>query len=318
MSPTKKTDERLPSAGALKLLRPPTEAMLFDAETAKAAQELDRMLKRGTGNKQTTRAVLDALNVGSPVLYTRGGGFGATTVVEGPSFLEALRGLYVPVEALPEFLPASQRYMHEQTWPGAVGSTAAYKRNGKLTAIQSVHTTVSSESSWAGVYASFRPDQARFGKLGRVTIDPEVYWTGRDILDPNFTWTANIDGHIWFNYRIWTVVYEFNVASKQYEPLLSNRSAVATTVAQSNWHIVGGGESGHGGALRNSEGALAFVVEPNRTYLFGVVAQMQVQHSLRRSDGQPIPQPSGSDLTAYGLLKADVPAIYMSHVVLAK
>jgi hypothetical protein len=75
---------------------------------------------------------------------------------------------------------------------------------------------------------------------------------------------------------------------------------------------------GHGGALRNGDGALAFVVEPDRTYLFGVVAQMQVSHSLRRTDGRPIPQPSGADLTAYGLLKADVPAIYMSHVVLAQ
>jgi len=45
---------------------------------------------------------------------------------------------------------------------------------------------------------------------------------------------------------------------------------------------------------------------------------MQVSHSLRRTDGRPIPQPSGTDLSAYGLLKADVPAIYMSHVVLNK
>jgi hypothetical protein len=44
---------------------------------------------------------------------------------------------------------------------------------------------------------------------------------------------------------------------------------------------------------------------------------MRVSHSLRRTDRQPIPQPSGEQLTAYGLFKADVPAMYLSHVVLA-
>jgi hypothetical protein len=208
--------------------------------------------------------------------------------------------------------------MHDQIWTGPVGSAAAYKNNGKLTSIQSTDTAVSSESTWSGVYASFRPDQARFGILSRITIEPEVSWTGRDLLDVNHTWNANIDGYIRFDYRIWTVAYELNVATGQYEPLLSNRSALATTVAQSTWHIVGGGQMGHSGALRNGAGALAFVVERSRTYLFGVVAEMRVSHSLRRTDGQPIPQPPGTDLTAYGLLKADVPAIYMSHVVLAK
>jgi hypothetical protein len=168
------------------------------------------------------------------------------------------------------------------------------------------------------VYASFRPNQARYGRLSRVTIDPEVYWTGRDILDVSHVWNHMIDGQIWFDYRIWTVVYQFNVANGRYEPLLSDQSARATTVGHSVWHIGGGGGmGGKNGTLADGAGVLAFVVEPNRTYIFGVVAQMQVSHSLRRTDGQPIRQPSLGELNAYGLLKADVPAIYMSHVVLA-
>jgi hypothetical protein len=258
------------------------------------------------------------LNAGPPVMYNRGGGFAGAARDIGTSILDGLLGLYVPVDAVPAWLPPSQRYVHEQTWTGPAGAAVAYKHNGKLTSIQSTNTTVSSESAWSGVYASLRSERARFGTLSRVTIEPEVNWTGRDLLDVNHVWNANIDGHIWFDYRIWTVVYQLNVVTGQYEPLLSNRSALATKVARSTWHIYGGGLIGHGGTLRNGAGELAFVVEPDRTYLFGVVAQMQVSHSLRRTDGRPIPQPSGADLTAYGLLKADVPAIYMSHVVLAQ
>ncbi len=53
-------------------------------------------------------------------------------------------------------------------------------------------------------------------------------------------------------------------------------------------------------------------------YLFGVVTEMRVSHSLRRTDGEPIPQPRLEELTAYGLFKAEVPAMYLSHVVLAQ
>lgn len=317
MSPNEKTDA--PHDGALELLQPPTAAMLLEPDTADATQRLDQYFKHGTADAQTVQAVLDALNGGPPLTYTRGGGSGAASVVDvRPSILDAILGLYVPVEAEPAWVPASQRYIHEQRWSGSQGSSAAYKRNGKLTCIQGTNTTVGSESTWAGVYASFRPNQARFGRRSRVTIDPEVYWTGRDILDVSHVWNRMIDGQIWFDYRIWTVVYQFNVADGRYERL-PNQSARATTVGNSRWHIRGGGGmSGMGGTLPNGAGVLAFVVEPNRTYVFGVVVQMQVSHSLRRTDGQPIPQPSlgGNELTAYGLLKADVPAIYMSHVVL--
>ena len=303
---------------AVEQLGPPNDDMLFEPESAHATRQIDGLFKNGSDADHATHAALEVLNAGPPVMYTRGGGFAGAARNIGTSLLDDLLGLYVPIDAVPAWLPLSQRYMHEQAWMGPAGAAVAHKHNGKLTSIQSTNTTVTSESAWSGVYASFRPERARFGTLSRVTVEPEVEWTGRDLLDVNHAWNADIDGHIWFDYRLWTVVYELNVVTGRYEPLLSNRSALATTVARSTWHIVGGGQMGHGGALRNGDGALAFVVEPDRTYLFGVVAQMQVSHSLRRTDGRPIPQPSGADLTAYGLLKADVPAIYMSHVVLAQ
>jgi hypothetical protein len=310
--------ERSHSA-ALERLRPPTEEMLLEPEGARAARAIDRMLKDGSGTEAATQAVLEELNAGPPVMYTRGGGFAGAARDIGTSILDGLLGLYVPVDAVPVWLPPSQRYMHEQTWWTApAGAAVAHKSNGKLTSIQGPNTTVVTESAWSGVYASLRSERARFGTLSRVTIEPEVNWTSRDSLDVNRVWNSNIDGHIWFDYRIWTVVYQLNVVTGQYEPLLSNRSALATSVAHSIWHIVGGGQMSRSGTLRNGAGALAFVVEPDRTYLFGVVAQTQVSHSLRRTDRRPIPQPSGADLTAWGLLKADVPAIYMSHVVLAQ
>jgi len=320
MTSTDKTDASALTAEALTRLTPPTDAMLFDRETGKAIEELDRIHKRGPADARSAQEVLEALNAGPPVMYTRGGGFGLGTVVDAgtSSFLDAFLGLYVPVEGKPTWLPASQRYMHEQTWMNATSSAVAHKTNGKLAATQSVDTTVGSESAWAGVYASFQPEPERFGTLSRVTIDPEITWTGRDILDFNPVWSDNIDGFISFTYRLWTVVYELNIANGQWEPLLSNQSAAAKTVAQSTWHINSGGAMGHAGQLRNGDAALAFVVEPGRTYLFGVVAQMWMSHSLQRTDGQPIPQPSATDLYTYGTFKLDVPAMYMSHLVLAK
>ena len=42
---------------------------------------------------------------------------------------------------------------------------------------------------------------ARFGTLSRVTVEPDVHWTGRDVLDVSHVWNANIDGSIAFDYR---------------------------------------------------------------------------------------------------------------------
>lgn len=302
---------------ALEELAPPNEAMLLDAKTAAAVNEFDRIRRSTSEDARATVAALHILNDGPPLMHTRGGVGAGAVYNPRVSILGLLLGIYAPVEAEPSWLPATQRYVHEQTWSGARGSAAAYKRNGRLITTQNVNTTVGSESTWAGVYASFRPERARFGTLARVTIDPEITWTGRDLLDVSFVWNRSIDGHIWFDYRIWTVVYQLNVANGQWERLLSNQSARTTTVAQSSWHINSGGLYGHSGDLRDGAAALSFVVEPDRTYLFGVLAEMRMSHSLRRIDREPIPQPSLADLNAYGLFKADVPAIYMQHVVLA-
>jgi len=91
-----------------------------------------------------------ALNDGPPILATRGGRFSTGIDVSG-SWFDALSGLYLPEEGLPSWLPASQRYVHDQIWTGPMGSASASKRNGKLTSIQSVNTRVASESFWAGV-----------------------------------------------------------------------------------------------------------------------------------------------------------------------
>ncbi len=311
-------DQGAAGASTTQSLDSPTADVLFDGETTAAVRELDRIFQDGTFDQRATSAVVEKLNDAPPIMYTRGGAFADRIGVNsGGSILELLRGIYVPVEAEPAWLPASQRYIHEQIWTAPMGSASAYKRNGKLTCIQSVDTTVPSESTSAGVYASFRADRARFGTLSRVTVDPEIHWTGRDLLDVNHVWAEKVDGRIWFDYRLWTRVYQLNPVSGGWEPLLSNRSAVVTTVARADWGIVGGGVYGHGGSLTDGDAALSFVVEPDRTYLFGVVAQIQVSQSLRRIDHQPIPQPALSDLNAYALFKVDVPAMYLSHVVLA-
>jgi hypothetical protein len=78
-------------------------------------------------------------------MYNRGGGFAGAARDIGSSMLDGLLGLYVPIDAVPAWLPESQRYMHEQTWTGPAGAAVAHKHNGKLTSIQSAHTTVLSD-----------------------------------------------------------------------------------------------------------------------------------------------------------------------------
>lgn len=312
------TDVYAIATGALDELTPPTTAMLFDGAAAGAIEELDRARASGQLDEAATEAALKKLNDGPPLLPTRGGTSVVGTVADiGSSFLDLMHGVFVPVEGEPSWLPAAQRYVHDEVWRTAQGSGSAYKRNGKLTAIQGVDTTVRTASTSAGVYASFQPHGDRFGKLSRVTIDPDIAWTGRDLIDVNHVWNAQIDGRIWFDYRIWTVVYELNIATGGWDPLPTNASARSISVASASWHIASGGLTGHSGRLHDGAAALSFVVEPQRTYLFGVVAEMRVSHSLRRIDRQPIPQPALSDLSCYALFKADVPAMYMSHVVLA-
>lgn len=317
------TTQNAPDAGSvhhagLEGLAPPAQSMLLDTEIAQATTELDRLFKGDVRDERAVLGVVDRLSEGSPTMYTRGGGgLGARRAFEPVSYLDALLGIYVPVDGEPTWLPTSQRYMHDQIWTGPLGSASANRNNGKLTCVQSVDTTVASESAWAGVYAQFRADPARYGKISRVTVDPEIHWTGRDMLDVDHRWNAQIDGTMWFDYRLWTVVYRLDVVSGQWEPLLSNRSAVTTTVASASWHVVGGGEYGHSGSIRNGEASLAFIAEPTTTYLFGVLAELRVSHSLRRTDNRPIPQPRLDELNAYGLFKAEVSAMYLSHVVLA-
>src|SRR5262245_2389928 len=97
MTSSDKTDERALTAEDLTRLTPPADAMLFDRETDKAIEELDRIYKRDPADARSAQSVLEALNAGPPVMYTRGGGFGVGTLVDAgtSSFLDAFLGLYI-------------------------------------------------------------------------------------------------------------------------------------------------------------------------------------------------------------------------------
>src|SRR5918995_209006 len=105
-------------SAALEQLGPPNEEMLLEPEGARAVRETDRLFKDGSGAEDATQAALEVLNAGPPVMYNRGGGFAGAARDIGTSILDGLLGLYVPIDAVPAWLPPSQRYMHEQTWTG--------------------------------------------------------------------------------------------------------------------------------------------------------------------------------------------------------
>jgi hypothetical protein len=108
------------------------------------------------------------------------------------------------------------------------------------------------------------------------------------------------------------------VATNAFEPL-QNNSAVNTTVF--HWSLNGPGsmpfaQSGHFAA---GSFALECIVDPARTYLFGVVARTQILHNLTHADGPPhqLQEPGPGQFNTFGILNATVPEMWISHTILA-
>ena len=197
-------------------------------------------------------------------MHTMGGKSSFVSIRDRVSVEELLSGLYLPTDDPAFYVPPQRRYFDNQIAAGALGSASAYKNNGNLTAIQSVDLHASDESTYAGVFISFKTDLANYGQVSLVTFQPDLDWTYRDFLDSNPVWTdrvAHLDGWLKFTAYVWLTGYELNVATNKFEPL-SPPSGISYKVNQSTWWVseLGGGAAS--GNLRNGAATFKFIVSP--------------------------------------------------------
>ena len=306
---------------ALAQLKPPTEGMLLDRQTAGVLRKLDTALKRGRGITPEVRKLVDGLGSGaSPIMYTRGGTSSRfVSIRDRLSLTELLSHLYLPTDDPTPWVPPQRRYFDNQIAWGAAGSASAYKNNGKLTTIQSVDLNSNDESTWAGVFIYFRTDLANYGQVSQITFQPDIDWTFRDWMDSNPVWTdrvAHLNGWVRFIAYVWLTGYEFNVATNKFETL-TPPSGASYQVHSNTWWVSSLGSSAGSGSLRNGAATFKFIASPARLYALGAWIQLRASHTVKNAQGGPIPQPGPEDFTEYALFKAVVPEMWLDHQVFA-
>lgn len=308
---------------AVKYLSQPTEAMILDEDLRRVAPNIDALLACGNLGAEELQAQMAALGAKmAPLTHLRGGTFTSPFAERSmSSILSILQGLYLPVGTADLLVPATRRYRHAQTWPslsGSSGSAVASIDSGKLITIQSATLATRAPSTWAGIYIGLRTELATHGQLSRITFQPEIDWIARHYVDIDQVWKARVDGSITFTNRIWLVAYEYNIATRQFEPL-TGTSARAIEAARSFWYVNSLGMSAYSGRLRDAAANFQFIASPSRDYLLGVVLEAQASQDLRSTDaGRPIQPPNPNQFIVYTLFKADVPAMWVSHEVLAR
>lgn len=319
-NPASLTDTPLQSA--LECLAPPAEDLLLDENLRHVAPKIDVLLAEGLAGSETLQAHIAVLGKATTPLTPLRGGTAVSSIADRSlsSIVSLLQGLYLPVDTPGVLVPPHRRYWHAQTWPaveGSSGSAAAYIESGKLITIQSATLSASQTSTWAGLYIRYRTDLATHGQVSRISYQPEIDWIARHHFDIDFVWRSRVDGNIAFANRIWLVAYEYNAASRRYEAL-TGTSARVVEVVNSVRYITSSGMWAYSGSLHDDAG-FQFIASPARDYLLGVVLENRCWHNLRSADaGQPIRPPNPNEFVVYSLFKAEVPAMWVSHQVLAR
>jgi hypothetical protein len=306
----------------LAALPPPDDGSLLDKLTAKTVRELDRILSHAGKNSRLVKAQLDALTATAPPLQVRGGflPLAGVTSVRQPigSISDLLSGLYLPVDAPNAMVPLERRYNTPQTWTSSMnGGASANEKLGNLLSSQFVNLSAGKESSWAAFDIVFPTTVAKHGRLCRVTLDAELDWQARHLVDVNFVWNTRLDGTMFFRSNIWLDAWEMNPSAGGLARVAAP-SSVKFEVLYGSWYINSGGMEARSGSLRNGAASFQFLATPPRTYVMRVLTESRSSHTIRNVDGGPIPPPKSGDFVAYNLTKASVAEMWVSYEVLTR
>ncbi len=301
---------------ALIKLQPPEEDSILSRELRSSNAAVERLLSRyPAGSAELKRQLVreqKTMGGGGSGLSLYDKGIGIST-----KWISFWNWLYLPVDS-PRPALSSNRYAHDQVWLGKHGVANASKKTGRSFAYTIANHKVNNDATWAGIYIQLTTTTAEHGKLSLARFEPTVEWSGLAKFKVDWEWGRDVAGttHIFGN--LWLVAYVFNPATRAYEPLLNNASR---KVPLFHGSFNGAGMSGipHNGRFEGAPAQLQCIIEPARTYLFGVVTQVRISHNLLPAHpSRPIPQPQPGQFMAYGTIDANIPDMWLSHQVLTR
>lgn len=300
---------------ALTTIRPPTEESLLSRELQASNKAIERLLSRyPVDSVEFQRGVVREQR-------TMGGHGGGLPLYDAriglsPKWISYLNWLYLPVGSSRAALP-SHRYVHDQVWPGRHGVANASKVTGRSFAYTIANHKVNNDATWAGLYIQLTTTSAEHGKLSIARFEPTIEWSGLAKFKVDWDWGREVAGTIHIFGNLWLVAYVFNPATRAYEPLMNN-SSLKVPLFHGSFNGSGMYGTPYNGRFDGAPAQLQCIIEPARTYLFGVVTQVRISHNLLPAHpSRPIPQPQTGQFVAYGTIDAAIPEMWLSHQVLA-
>jgi hypothetical protein len=299
-------------------LQPPSEDLLLPPRMLANARKLDSALQHESLDSPHIRRMVDEftrheVGQGQRVMGGRSTRLSPFARVDQiSSYMDFLNSLYVPTASKTPVLPGHYYYL-DQAWQPSLGGAAASKVNGNLSNYSIANVSKTVDSSYAGVYILVPTDKENFGTLSRITFEPGGTWNGKLLFNTDWDWARNVAGSIRITGRLWLVAYEYNVATRTFDPLLNNSATSKDVIFGSATGSVYYSPT-QSGALDNF--ALQFIAEPSRQYLLGVVAQVQIMHNLTDDRGKPLGPPPQGAFTCYGILNTMVDAMYVTKKIL--
>ncbi len=310
--PTKQNNSqtRKPSTAALrdaiKQLGPPSRPL-----PARQQSNLQQLIARGARNAEID-AVLKRAGWRDPMPTHTMGGHPAFNVSRISLLTHLLDTLYLPVDDLAWYVPRSHRYISGQVW----GHGVALNTNGYLRVNQYVDINQSSIQSTAGLYSQIFTTPADYGQVSQGTFEPEINWNAVGAIAINPPWGSNVWGGVAVIGRIWLAAYEFNIATSEFE----EKIAVPHQLFNDYLNGLASMPIKYSGSFSVGTSPLKYILDPARTYWLGALIEVEVRQDFwagQANNKKKPPAPSLADLTAYAVLTADVPAMWIEHTVLA-
>jgi hypothetical protein len=262
------------------------------------------------------RKQLDRLATADPApMQVMGGQFGvgkdrisASQVI---STLALLDGVYVPGNDTSWWIRPDHHYLYEANHSGY-----ADRMSGWVSASANVDVAAPLVQSTGVVFSQIYTDPASYGQVSQVTFDVDVSWDSQWKMFTKAPWSDKVMGSVQLIGQVFLVIYEFNVASKQWEKVQAvGRKLVDLPFlvnGDSSWEWRDAGTIGPGQLTAKC------IVNPTRFYTLGVHAQMSAFNHIVPAPGQStVPPPPSNQFLAHASVAAHATAMYINHQVFA-
>ena len=324
---------------AIARIKSPSKDMVLDRDVAALTRKVEAMLASGKLRLPELKAALkdvvsrpgDPPNIFDHVRSTR------SAFTNGDAFVnyinELLNDLYVPQNNVnTQIVSPDHVYLTNATFADSQCVAVGSEKTGVL----SVSTNMTMQNiakhyigAKAGVFIHFDTNSPAYGSVNRVTVTAPVTWQGTAINVAGtpgeapdaeyFDWATNVTGKGTITAVIIIAAYEFDRASNSFQQL---KAAVlpAFTVADKrvvDWEPT---TSFAGAFASHNPVSLTFMADPGKTYAVAIFAEVDIISNFGGvTAGTPVPPlPPKESFGWNGTLKANVPSMFVSNVILAK